>query len=406
MRVFRCASKEELAFNAARAGASFIGSALHERGQARIVLATGRSQEAMLDHLVRERLDWKRITAFHLDEYVGIRESHPASFRKYLKERILARVPLGKFHPIAGERNPVQECRRLNGILKELTIDVAFVGIGENGHLAFNDPPADFTADTPYRIVKLDRTCRRQQVKEGWFGTVAEVPTKAISMSIPQIMSAEHIICTVPDRRKARAVKAALEGEVTPDVPASILQEHPNASLFLDPTSAGLLEASTEPIVAEVARLEDCPLLRAPSQHFHLFVGGDFAKIDEAAKIRFARRAFQAGAVTLTAWGSGSGGLELIFDNESVVPGVRRGTPDTDGSEFISVSYKTDELEKALFYFLDSCSPAPEYQDTCNSWVVVLVGAVGQREWILNALADRGRFIDQYINQDVPSDPG
>jgi glucosamine-6-phosphate deaminase len=242
MIVHRSASKELLAREAAAAAASRIRLALGKRGAANIVVATGLSQASMLVHLVREDLDWKRVTAFHLDEYVGIPATHPASFRKYLKERFVDRVPVGTFHPISGEGDPRAECRRLSALIGPLTIDVAFVGIGENGHLAFNDPPADFENPAPYLVVTLDPACRRQQVGEGWFASLKEVPTEAISMSIREIMRAEFLVCSVPDLRKARAVKAALEGPVSPQVPASILQHHPGADIFLDPDSASLLE--------------------------------------------------------------------------------------------------------------------------------------------------------------------
>src|SRR3954462_6051701 len=190
------------------------------------------SQALMLSHLVRENLDWSRVTAFHLDEYVGIRVTHPASFRKYLQQRFVGKLKLKKFHPIAGEKNPAAECKRLNKLIAEADVDVAFVGIGENGHLAFNDPPANVKTTDPYILVDLDPACRKQQIGEGWFKILDEVPKRAISMSIRQILKAEHLICTVPDLRKAEAVHHALEGDVTPKVPASYLQEHPQASIF------------------------------------------------------------------------------------------------------------------------------------------------------------------------------
>jgi glucosamine-6-phosphate deaminase len=393
-----------MAHDAAVAGADRIRRALHERGEANVALAAGSSQAAMLGHLVREKLDWSGVTVFHLDEYVGIRATDMGSFRRFLKENFSDHVRLKAFHPIAGEKNPVTECRRLNKLIADLPIDVAFVGIGENGHLAFNDPPADLKTASPYLIVKLDRACRRQQVKEGWFGTVNEVPAKAISMSIRQIMNAEQIICTVPDKRKAKAVLAALEGDVSVEVPASVLQEHSRASVYLDPESAALLGPPQGPRVIEVSGLDQRLDFGALSQHFHLFVGGDFAKIPERAQADFARRALEAGAVTMTAWGRGSGGLELVFDNEGVAQGVRKGTEKTDNNVILTVSHKVEELDKALFWFLDSCSPAPEYVETCTSWVAVLVGNVPRREHLAEVLGDPGCFIDEYINADIPSD--
>jgi glucosamine-6-phosphate deaminase len=201
----------------------------------------------MLGRLVSEPgIDWSRVTAFHLDEYVGMSTDHPASFRRYLKERFVDRlpVPIGAFHYIDAELDPEAECRRLAELIAPVTIDVAFVGIGENGHLAFNDPPADFRTEEPYLVVELDEACRRQQLGEGWFESLEAVPERAISMSVRQIMKSAAIVCTVPDARKATAVARTLNGPVTPDVPASILQRHPDCHLYLDVHSAGELEAA------------------------------------------------------------------------------------------------------------------------------------------------------------------
>jgi glucosamine-6-phosphate deaminase len=230
---------------AAGSGASLIRAALMARGRAYIVLATGTSQFEMLDNLVKQDIDWSRITVFHLDEYIGIPMSHPASFRRYLKERFCDQIPAtaGKFHYIEAEKDPKAKCERLGKIISQVTIDVAFVGIGENCHLAFNDPPADFQTERPYIIVDLDETCRRQQLGEGWFTTLDVVPKQAISMSIRQIMKSRSIICTVPHKRKAEAVLMALEEPVTPHAPASILQTHPDCRIFLDKDSASLLTA-------------------------------------------------------------------------------------------------------------------------------------------------------------------
>lgn len=237
-------SKQEMGEAAARAGAELLRERLRARGNASIILATGSSQFEMLDGLVREPgIDWSRVAVFHLDEYVGMLESHPASFRRYLRERFVSRLPapIGAFHAIDGEHDPAAECARLASLIAPVTIDVAFVGIGENGHLAFNDPPADFDTDLPYIVVNLDAACRRQQLGEGWFASLDEVPTRAISMSIRQIMRAASIICTVPDARKADAVRGAVEGPVTPDLPASILQRHAACRLFLDRPAASRL---------------------------------------------------------------------------------------------------------------------------------------------------------------------
>ena len=237
-------SKQELGEKAAAHGAAHLREAIRRQGKAAIVVATGASQFEMLAALVAaEGIDWACVTAFHLDEYIGLPMTHPASFRKYLKERFVDRLPAppAAFHYIHGEGDARAECRRVGEILRRHPIDVAFIGIGENGHLAFNDPCADFQAEEPYLVVDLDEACRRQQLGEGWFRTLDDVPRQAISMSIPQIMKADSIVCTVPDARKAKAVRGAVEGPVTPDLPSSILQRHKRATLFLDRDSASLL---------------------------------------------------------------------------------------------------------------------------------------------------------------------
>jgi glucosamine-6-phosphate deaminase len=246
MKVKLFDTKSELGEAAAHEAAHIIREAIAARGLARVVAATGASQFEFLDALVQEEgIDWDKVTFFHLDEYVGLPESHPASFRKYLKERLASRVRPGSFHFIDGEApDPRAECRRLGELISQSGIDVAFVGIGENGHLAFNDPPADFETEEPYLVVDLDNDCRRQQVGEGWFGSLDEVPRQAISMSIKQILKARRIICVVPDARKALAVRDCLELEVSPLHPASALQLHEGASLYLDRESASLLKSS------------------------------------------------------------------------------------------------------------------------------------------------------------------
>ena len=230
---------------AAKYGAELLRTAIEEQGRASIIVATGASQFEMLAALVAEEgIDWPRVTGFHLDEYIGIPDSHPASFRNYLRERFVERVPLGQFHYVNAETDPEAECRRLGELIRTYSIDVAFVGIGENGHLAFNDPPADFQATDPYLIVELDDACRRQQSGEGWFPTFDEVPRRAISMSVRQILRSRSIVCTVPDTRKAEAVRNTVQGPVTASVPASILQQHPRTTLFLDQAAASLLAES------------------------------------------------------------------------------------------------------------------------------------------------------------------
>ncbi|HYV34131.1 MAG TPA: glucosamine-6-phosphate deaminase [Gemmataceae bacterium] len=250
MKIVIARDKMELGTRAAEDGAERIRNALAARGKANVIVATGASQFEMLAALVQApQIAWNRVTFFHLDEYVGMSIEHPASFRRYLWERFVSRLPLPPrvFHFLDAETDPQAECRRLSRLIAEHPIDVAFVGIGENGHLAFNDPPADFQTEAPYIVVNLDEACRRQQLGEGWFPTLADVPTQAISMSIRQIMKASAIVCTVPDARKAVAVRAAVEGPVTPDVPASILQRHAATTLYLDPASAQMLGGRQPP---------------------------------------------------------------------------------------------------------------------------------------------------------------
>jgi glucosamine-6-phosphate deaminase len=183
---------------------------------------------------------------FHLDEYVGLPISHPASFRKYLLERLINRTGITKYHFLDGDGDAQGTIRRVGRELSSAPIDVAFVGVGENGHLAFNDPPADFDTEEPYLIATLDEACRRQQVGEGWFTDISEVPRQAITMSIRQILKAKEIIAIVPDARKAQAVQACCEGQIGPAVPASILRTHPNTILFLDKSSSALLSRETK----------------------------------------------------------------------------------------------------------------------------------------------------------------
>lgn len=228
---------------AGRQAGELIRCALEEKGQANIILATGTSQFETLNQLVREEgIDWAQVVMFHLDEYIGLPDTHPASFRKYLRERFLARVPsLKAANLINGETNPEAECIWLGDLIAQFPIDVALVGIGENGHLAFNDPPADFDTDEPYIVVELDDACRQQQFKEGWFKTVDDVPRQAISMSVRQILKSKTIICSVPDDRKAQAVKNCVENSVSNIFPASILQTHRDCTLYLDKASANKL---------------------------------------------------------------------------------------------------------------------------------------------------------------------
>lgn len=236
MKLWIQESEEENGKEAALKGGAFIQEAIDQRGSATIILATGTSQFKMLQHLVAMDIDWSRVEVFHLDEYVGLSDQHPASFRKYLRERFENRVKnLKRINYINGDAPDLKaEIERLNTMIKRVTIDVAFVGVGENGHLAFNDPPADFDTEAPYLVVSLDQACRRQQLGEGWFPSIDDVPRRAISMGIKQIMKSRVIINTVPGSRKARAVASFVLGKVDPHCPASILQTHPHCYCFFD----------------------------------------------------------------------------------------------------------------------------------------------------------------------------
>jgi glucosamine-6-phosphate deaminase len=232
---------------AAATAARLLREAIAARGGAAFVAATGVSQVAFLAHLAAAPgIDWARTTLFHLDEYIGIPPDHPASLRRYLREHLTSRVPVGTVHFIPGDAVDLSaELVRLNRIVAATRIDVAFLGMGENGHLAFNDPPADFETETPFILVDLDEETRRQQLRAGWFPALDAVPRRAVSMSIRQIMKAGSVVCTAPEGRKARAVKLTLEGEIGPRAPASILRRHPCCFLFLDGESAAQLAPET-----------------------------------------------------------------------------------------------------------------------------------------------------------------
>ncbi len=237
------ADKEALGRQAATLGAQAIREEIARSGEATIIVATGASQFEMLNRLVvAEGIDWSKVTAFHLDEYVGLTEAHPASFRRYLRERFLAPLKNApRFIPVDGEGDPQAAVKELSRLIAGRRIAVCFAGIGENCHLAFNDPPADFETEQPYLVVTLDEACRRQQLGEGWFPSLEAVPQQAISMSIRQILKSELIVLSVSDERKAAAAKAALEGPVSNLAPASILQTHKRTVLFIDPPAASLL---------------------------------------------------------------------------------------------------------------------------------------------------------------------
>jgi len=238
--------KRALARAAAEQAEAALRRAILERGRARIVAATGAAQLEFLDFLTRmEDIDWQRIEMFHLDEYIGLPATHPASFCNFLLKNFIHKTGMTKYHLLDGDGDAREVVLRVGEVLKSVPIDIAFVGIGENGHLAFNDPPANFETDDPYLIVDLDEACRRQQVGEGWFADISKVPRQAISMSVRQTLKAREILAVVPDARKAPAVKLCFEGEISPMAPASVLRSHANATIYLDEQSASQLSAAT-----------------------------------------------------------------------------------------------------------------------------------------------------------------
>lgn len=244
LRVFP--DKHALAKAAAIEAATAIGSAIRQRGRARIVAATGASQFEFLEQLTKiPGMDWKDVEMFHLDEYIGLPGDHPASFQSYLRQRLIDKVGITRYHFLNGEGDPAEAIAEVAAEIRKAPIDVAFVGVGENGHLAFNDPPANFATEEAFIVVDLDDACRRQQLGEGWFETLDEVPRRAISMTIRQILQAKEILCIVPEARKAPAVGRCFGGEISSMAPASILRTHPNVFVYLDQDSAALLEDAT-----------------------------------------------------------------------------------------------------------------------------------------------------------------
>lgn len=228
----------ELGQNAASLVAEKLKDAIREKGEARLLVSTGSSQFETLAALAESDLDWSAVTVFHLDEYIGLDISHPASFRKYLYERFIHRIPVGAFFPVDGNGDVAENIRKLSNEITKKPIDVGLIGIGENAHIAFNDPPADFDTKSPYIVVHLDDRCKLQQVNEGWFPALQDVPPTAISMSVHQIMQCRIIVSSVPHLVKAEAIAMTLHNELTNLVPATMLKKHPDWHLFLDASSA------------------------------------------------------------------------------------------------------------------------------------------------------------------------
>jgi glucosamine-6-phosphate deaminase len=255
LRVFK--DKVSLGRAAAEQAATAIRRAIAERGRARIIAATAASQLEFLDALTKAPgIDWQKVEAFHLDEYIGLPATHPGSFRKMLVEQLVRKTGIVKYHLLEGEAaDPGVAVREVGKQLASAPIDIAFLGIGENGHIAFNDPPADFSTEDPYIIVNLDEACRQQQVGEAWFADISQVPRHAISMSPRQILKATEILAVVPDKRKARAVKRCFEGEIGPMAPASILRRHPHATVYLDTNSASLLSPALQSALTEKSQV-------------------------------------------------------------------------------------------------------------------------------------------------------
>ena len=247
MRIKVFDDKHSASRAAAEQAAHAIRDAIRQQGYARIVAATAASQIDFLDALTRmSGIDWRLVEVFHLDEYVGLPITHPGSFRKMLMQQLISKTGITNYHLLEGDAaDPAQAARHVSRIIASQPVDIAFLGIGENGHIAFNDPPADFQTEEPYLVVELDEACRQQQVGEAWFADISQVPKQAISMSVKQILKAKELLAVVPDSRKAKAVQLCFEGEISPTAPASILRTHPDATIYLDKSSASLLSAAT-----------------------------------------------------------------------------------------------------------------------------------------------------------------
>ncbi|SFE21415.1 glucosamine-6-phosphate deaminase [Lentibacillus persicus] len=241
MDIIKAKDAQELGKKAAELTANYLNDAINKKGQARLLLATGKSQLTTLQELLKQKVEWKHVEVFHLDEYIGLTREHAASFQKYIAERFVDKLELKKAHYISGDEDAEKTIKNLTNEIRTSPVDVALVGIGENSHIAFNDPPADFQTKEAFIRVKLDEVAREQQVKEGWFSSINDVPTEAITMTVYQIMQSEKIISCVPYKSKAKAVKRTLESDLTNEIPATILKRHNNWSLFLDEDSSSLL---------------------------------------------------------------------------------------------------------------------------------------------------------------------
>ena len=241
MKLVIAKSTEELGAVSAKHAAALVNEAIKEKGFARILLSTGASQFPFFKEFVKENIDWSKVEMFHLDEYVGISADHPASFNKYLRERFVDVVKPGKYHLINGQKDPEAQIAELTALLSESPVDVGLIGIGENAHIAFNDPPADFDDKRAYKIVTLADRCLQQQIGEGWFKTKEECYKQAISMTCSKIMECKHIISVVPYKVKAEAIYNTFASEKSVMVPATLMKEHADCTVYCDPDSASML---------------------------------------------------------------------------------------------------------------------------------------------------------------------
>jgi glucosamine-6-phosphate deaminase len=242
VRVYR--KRDETGTAAGEAAAARMKELLAQKERVRVIFAAAPSQNEMLDALASDRaIEWPRVTAFHMDEYIGLPDGAPQAFGQYLRDRLFDRVRPGRVHYIDGKNEIREECRRYEALLSEAPIDIVCLGIGENGHIAFNDPPvADFNDPLLIKPVELDEVCRQQQVNDGCFDSFDEVPTHALTLTIPALLSGAHLICVVPGERKRQAVARTLRGPVSPDCPSSSLRTHPDCLLFLDEASFPVTE--------------------------------------------------------------------------------------------------------------------------------------------------------------------
>ncbi len=241
MKLIVCQSKEELGYQSAKHAEKLMNQAIKEQGSARIVLSTGASQFPFFDEFVKLPIEWDKVEMFHLDEYVGISDKHPASFKNYLLNRFVNKVNLGKYHLIDGTKNPDETIKEITALLDERPVDVGLIGIGENAHIAFNDPPADFEDKRAYKVVTLAERCLDQQIGEGWFKNREECFKQAISMTCDRIMQCKHIISVVPYKVKAEAIYNTLSNEVTNQVPATLMKGHADCTIYVDSDSASML---------------------------------------------------------------------------------------------------------------------------------------------------------------------